>query len=82
MVGKAIGNLIQDRNMATRTIALSSILFLFSDLMLVLAWFVKKLYWAENLSLTAYYPALSFLAFSMLLMALYKNNFNFKQSNA
>ena len=67
MVGKAIGNLVQDRNAATVTIAVSSMLFFFSDLMLVLRWFVKSIEWADNVCLATYYPALSLLAFSMLL---------------
>ena len=67
MVGKAIGNLVQDRNAATVTIAVSSMLFFFSDLMLVLGWFVKSIEWADNVCLATYYPALSLLAFSMLL---------------
>ena len=75
MVGKSIGNFIQDRNAATMTIALSSILFFFSDLMLVLGWFVKTLDWADDVCLATYYPALSFLAFSMLLMTFNKSSF-------
>ena len=74
MVGKAVGNLIQDRNITTVTIALSSLLFFFSDLMLVLGWFVKTVEWADNVCLATYYPALSFLAFSMLLTTYNKSN--------
>ena len=73
MVGKAVGNLIQDRNIATITIAISSLLFFFSDLMLVLGWFVKSIKWADKVCLGTYYPALTFLAFSMLLMSFVNN---------
>ena len=69
MVGKAIGNVINDKNIATITITFASILFLFSDLMLVLGWFVKSIKWADNVCLGTYFPALTFLAFSMLLMS-------------
>ena len=38
--------------------------------MLVLGWFVKDIEWADNVCLGTYFPALIFLAFSMLLMGL------------
>ena len=69
MVGKALGNFINNKNYATLTIVLSSVVFFFSDLMLVLGWFVKDIEWADNVCLGTYYPALTFLAFSMLLMS-------------
>lgn len=81
MVGKAVGNLIQDRNIATITIALSSLLFFFSDLMLVLGWFVKTIEWADDVCLATYYPALSLLAFSMLLIYLIKTKNEEQKSN-
>ena len=69
MVGKALGNYINNKNYATLTIVLSSVVFFFSDLMLVLGWFVKDIEWADNVCLGTYFPALTFLAFSMLLMS-------------
>ena len=69
MVGKALGNFINNKNYATLTIVLSSVVFFFSDLMLVLGWFVKDIEWADNVCLGTYFPALTFLAFSMLLMS-------------
>ena len=72
MVGKALGNFINNKNYATLTIVLSSVVFFFSDLMLVLGWFVKNIEWADNVCLGTYFPALTFLAFSMLLMSFCK----------
>ena len=40
--------------------------------MLVLGWFVKNIEWADNVCLGTYFPALTFLAFSMLLMSFCK----------
>ena len=42
--------------------------------MLVFGWFVDGIKWASKVCLGTYYPALTFLAFSMLLMSLVNNN--------
>ena len=73
MAGKAIGNSIKYKNIATIMISLASMLFLFSDLMLVLGALVNTIKWASVACLSTYYPALCFLAFSMLLMNICKS---------
>lgn len=40
--------------------------------MLVFGWFIDDIKWANKVCLGTYYPALTFLAFSMLLMSLVK----------
>ena len=70
MVGKSLGNLIRNRNIATKMIGFASVLFFISDLMLVLGWFVKTIEWADKACFATYYPALSFLAFAMLLTSI------------
>lgn len=65
MLGKAISNLICMPNGVNALIALGSFLFFFSDLMLVLDWFVGAWKWTDNACMGTYYPALCILAFSM-----------------
>lgn len=67
MLGKAVGNFIRKRNTVTGVIAISSLLFFFSDLMLVLDWFVGIFRWTDHACMGTYYPALCFLALSMLI---------------
>lgn len=67
MLGKAIGNFVRERSVLTGTIALASALFFFSDLMLVLDWFVGRWDFTNNACMGTYYPALCFLAFSMFI---------------
>ncbi|MBQ8145911.1 MAG: lysoplasmalogenase [Clostridia bacterium] len=67
MLGKAVGNFIREKTILTATIAISSILFFFSDLMLVLDWFVGLWSWTDHACMGTYYPALCLLAFSMYL---------------
>lgn len=69
MLGKAMANLICQANTVNAIIAAGSFLFFFSDLMLVLNWFVGVGKWAGNACMGTYYPALCFLAFSMYLKA-------------
>jgi uncharacterized membrane protein YhhN len=69
MLGKAMANLICQANAVNAIIAAGSFLFFFSDLMLVLNWFVGVGKWAGNACMGTYYPALCFLAFSMYLKA-------------
>jgi uncharacterized membrane protein YhhN len=69
MLGKAMANLICQANAVNAIIAAGSFLFFFSDLMLVLNWFVGVGKWAGNACMGTYYPALCFLAFSMYFKA-------------
>ena len=72
MLGKAIGNFIREKNTVNGTIALASVLFFFSDLMLVFDWFIGLWSWTDHACMGPYYPALCLLAFAMYL----KNNKN------
>ena len=67
MLGKAVGNFVRKRSFISGTVALASLLFFFSDLRLVLDWFVGKWEWTDNACMGTYYPALCFLALSMCL---------------
>lgn len=65
MLGKALGNYIREKNLVNGTIALASVLFFFSDLMLVFDWFIGLWDWTSNACMGTYYPALCLLAFAM-----------------
>ena len=67
MLGKAVGNFVRKKSLVSGTVAFASFLFFFSDLMLVLDWFVGKWEWTDNACMGTYYPALCFLGLSMLL---------------
>ena len=67
MLGKALGNFIQEKNLVNGTIAVASILFFFSDLMLVFDWFIGLWSWTDHACMGTYYPALCFLALAMFL---------------
>lgn len=69
MLGKAMANLICQVNAVNTLISAGSLLFFFSDLMLVLNWFVGVGRWAGNACMGTYYPALCILAFSMYFKA-------------
>ena len=69
MLGKAMANLICQVNAVNALISAGSLLFFFSDLMLVLNWFVGVGRWAGNACMGTYYPALCILAFSMYFKA-------------
>ena len=73
MLGKAIGNFVKNKNTVTLTLLVGSFLFFFSDLMLVLAWFIGGLKWANNACMGTYYPALCLLALSMCIKSSLKN---------
>ena len=74
MLGKALGNFIRDRSLVNGTIALASMLFFFSDLMLVLDWFIGLWSWTDHACMGTYYPALCFLAFAMCLRSAKRNS--------
>ena len=73
MLGKAVGNFVREKNAVTGTIAVASILFFFSDLMLVFDWFIGLWSWTDHACMGTYYPALCFLALSMCIKII-KNN--------
>ena len=68
MVGKSLGNAIKEKSFYTILIATASVLFFFSDVALVLAWFsVLEGRWLSYLCMGLYYPALVMLGWSMLI---------------
>ena len=67
MVGKAIGDFIKLKSWLTFAIALGSVLFFFSDLMLLLNVFSSVKMYVGALCLATYYPAECLLAFSVFL---------------
>ncbi len=64
MAGKACGNFFRKRNLFNGTIFIATILFFFSDTMLVLSGFSEMKVWPIHACLSTYYPALCLLAFS------------------
>lgn len=67
MVGKSVGNALREKNVFTGMIAVGSVLFFISDMMLLLAWFSSiEGRWTSNVCMAAYYPALCLLAGSQL----------------
>ena len=70
MLGKALGNFIREKNLVNGTIAAASILFFFSDLMLVFDWFIGLWSWTDHACMGTYYPALCFLALAMCLKSI------------
>ena len=69
MLGKAIGNFLREKSAVTAVIAVASVLFFFSDLMLVFDWFIGLWSWTDHACMGTYYPALCLLALSMFLKA-------------
>ncbi|MBQ8399713.1 MAG: lysoplasmalogenase [Clostridia bacterium] len=69
MLGKAIGNLTLRKELCAITLAVGSLLFFFSDLMLVFDWFIGLWDWTNEACMGTYYPALCILACSMYLRA-------------
>lgn len=66
MLGKACANFIRQKQAFYLIIAVASILFFFSDLMLLLDWFVGLWSWTNEACMATYYPALIMLACSVL----------------
>ncbi len=67
MVGKALGNVVRDKSAFTGMIAVASVLFYISDLMLLLAYFSSITGWTSNACMGTYYPGLCMLAGSMIM---------------
>ena len=65
MVGKAISNMRRSKNSLTKLIVVGSILFFFSDLMLLLCYFAGAPQITDSLCLFTYYPGQYLLAHSM-----------------
>ncbi len=78
MLGKAISDFIRERNAVCGIIAIASVLFFTSDLMLVFDWFIGRWSWTNEVCMATYYPALCMLAFSMLIKALSQPKEHFK----
>lgn len=67
MVAKSVGNAIREKDMFTGMIAIGSILFFISDMMLLLAWFSTiEGRWTSNVCMGTYYPGLCLLAGAMV----------------
>ncbi len=64
MVGKAVSDFIRKPSAMAAILMIGSVLFFFSDLMLVLDWFMGLASWTGKLCMATYYPAQCFLAFS------------------
>ena len=73
MLGKAVGNFVREKTFVNGTIATASVLFFFSDLMLVFDWFIGLWSWTDHACMGTYYPALCLLAFSIFLKTKNKN---------
>lgn len=67
MFGKATGNLIREKSLLNFVLFSASLLFLFSDSILVFHLFSDVISWAENACMAMYYPSLCIFAFSMYL---------------
>ena len=72
MLGKAVGNFVREKTLVNGTIAIASVLFFFSDLMLMFDWFIGLWSWTDHACMGTYYPALCLLAFSMCIRMLVK----------
>jgi uncharacterized membrane protein YhhN len=66
MLGKAISNFVREKNLTNLLILIGSILFFFSDLMLLLNVFANLSVVFDVLCLVTYYPAECILALSLL----------------
>lgn len=69
MVGKAVANFVRERNWLNLLIVIGSILFFFSDLMLLLNVFASLSSVVGTLCLATYYPAEILLACSIFMFA-------------
>ena len=67
MVGKSLCNMALQKNMLTTVIAIGSVLFFFSDLMLVFDNFTNLNFPSGILCLATYYPAQCVLAFGVMI---------------
>lgn len=73
MTGKAISNFSRERTLQTVILLIGSVLFFFSDLMLVCDWFLGMGRIAGILCMSTYYPAECILAYSVFHLSNAKN---------
>ena len=73
MLGKAVGNFVREKTLVNGTIAVASILFFLSALMLVFDWFIGLWSWTDHACMGPYYPALCFLTLSMCIKTIKDN---------
>lgn len=66
MLGKAVSNFLAHKNLFTLLLAIAGFLFFFSDLMLVLDWFIGLWSWTDHACMGTYYPSLCISALAML----------------
>lgn len=62
MAGKAVSAFLREQTIVTGLMALGSLLFYFSDVMLLLAWFAGAGGWADTACLWTYFPGQGLLA--------------------
>lgn len=62
MAGKAVSAYLRERSLLNGLLALGSLMFYFSDVMLLLAWFAGAGDWADTLCLYTYFPGQGILA--------------------
>lgn len=67
MAGKAVSGVIRTPCGLTIALAAGSVLFFFSDLMLVFDWFIDLWSWTDEACMSTYYPAQCLLALSTFL---------------
>lgn len=65
MLGKAVANLLRQKNAVTWIVVIGCVLFFFSDLMLVIHMFTDAPWVIDRLCLITYYPAQCFLGFAV-----------------
>lgn len=65
MVGKTIANFVRERSLLNLILVIGSVLFFFSDLMLLFDVFAEASKIADVLCLASYYPAQALLAYSI-----------------
>lgn len=64
MAGKAASGFLREKSLTNALIALGSVMFYFSDVMLVLSWFAGAGRWADVCCLCTYFPGQGLLAHS------------------
>lgn len=64
MAGKAISCFLRQRTLTNALLALGSMMFYFSDVMLILAWFASARRWADLCCCWTYFPGQGVLAIS------------------
>lgn len=68
MLGKAVSNFCRHPSPFYGLLAAGSLLFFFSDFMLLLHWFVGRWRWTDNACMATYYPAVCLIALSIFVL--------------